>query len=65
MLIPFQPFVYPVLDGLRDDGEIAIAEVEKQLFERTAHLNPRMPPTDDAIDAFLVCHVLDDVAGMF
>lgn len=65
VLVSFQPFVDSVFDSFRNDGEIAVFQVEEQFFERTSDLDPRMIPAHDAVNALFVGNVFDDVAGMF
>ena len=37
-----EPFVDPVYDGLSDDAEVAVAQVEEEFFKRAADLDPRV-----------------------
>ena len=59
-------FAHPFADAaakcLGNNGEIAVTQVEHQLFERASDLEPRVAPGIDAVEALLVAGVLDDVA---
>ena len=65
VLVSFQPFVDSVFDSFRNDGEIAVFQVEEQFLERASYLYPRVVPAHDAVDAFFVRYIFNDVAGMF
>ena len=64
MLVLTQPLVDTAFHRLRDDGEIAISQVEEKFFHRTTHLNERMSPGIGFIEPFLVVDVLDDITRM-
>lgn len=59
-----EPFVDPVYDGLSDDAEVAVAQVEEEFFKRAADLDPRVSPSHDAVHAFLIGRMFDDIARM-
>ena len=64
VLVSFQPFVYSVFDSFRNDGEITVFQVEEQFLERASYLYPRVVPAHDAVDAFFVRYIFNDVGGM-
>lgn len=58
------PFPYPPCQRAPYRGKIAVAQVERQLLERVADLGQRVVPRVDAVEPFLILHVLDDIARM-
>ena len=50
-----------VADGFADDAEVAVAQVEEELFQRAADFDPRVPPGTASVEALFVIHVVDDI----
>ena len=65
MFVSLQPFVYSVFNSFRNDRKITVFQVEEQFLERASYLYPRVVPAHDAVDAFFVRYIFNDVAGMF
>ena len=65
MFVSLQPFVYSVFNSFRNDRKITVSQVEEQFLERASYLYPRVVPAHDAVDAFFVRYIFNDVAGMF
>ena len=58
------PFGYSVLQRLTYQLEVAVAQVEQQLLEGAANLDPGVSPGHDAIDALFVGGMFYQIAWM-
>ena len=64
MLIQPQPFANTAIEGLKDEREIALLEIQKQLLKRVHHFGPGMVPCVHFKKAFLEFDILDHILWM-
>ena len=61
MLLHSCEFSQPSLERLPDVGEIAVAKVEEQFFQRPPYLHPWMSPCVGEVEPFLVFPIVNDI----
>lgn len=59
-----EPFIDAAQDGTVDVTEVAVAEVQKELFQGTDDFHTGMAPCIDTVKTVFVGYMLNDIAGM-